>query len=271
MSFYSDESHRSRQARGDARRIAVLNCQLQDCLSRLETAQRDLEIIRSGLAHVLRDSLPAAERLAEVMERRQGVPHTARRAPVRASEELHRTGRLLAQLLLLGDVDRRRMTIRPVDLTALVSTAVERLRVREPRRRVDVHVASDILVEADRYLLGVLLTALIEDAWRRVQRRSQAGIHFGWTTMGPDAVCFVRDNGRGLDSEEADRLIGAGRRAGRASRRWSGLGLMLARRVVERHGGRLWVDACAGIGATVYFTVTPVNAAAQGPVRATPA
>ena len=269
MSISSDDSHRSHQAGRDARRIAVLNCQLQECLGRLESAHRDLEIIRAGLAHVLRSSLPAAERLAVVMERRQRVAHGSRRAPLRASEEMRRAGRLLTQLLLLGDVDRRRMTIRPVDLTALASTTFERLRLSEPRRGVNVHIVPDILVEADAYLLEVLLTALIEDAWRRVRPRAQAGIHVGWTVMGPDTVCFVRDNGKGLDTRAAERLIGPGGGAGRASRRWSGVGLVLARRIVERHGGRLWVDACAEIGATVYFTVEPAGAAAQGPVRAT--
>lgn len=269
MSFSSDDSHRPHQARRDARRISVLNCRLQDCLSRLESAQRDLELMRAGLTHVLRSSLPAAERAAEIMERRRSVPHAARRAPEQPSEDLRRLRRLLTQLLLLGDVDRRRMTMRAVDLTALASTAAERLRLREPGRSVNVHIASDILVEADAYLLGILLTALIEDAWRRVRQSTQAGIHVGWTAMGPDTVCFVRDNGEGFDPEEAGRLIGTGGRTSRASHSWSGLGLILARRIVERHGGRLWVDACAGIGATVYFTVVPADATAQGPARAT--
>lgn len=269
MSFSSDADHRSHQARRDARRIAELSCQLQECLGRLERTQRDLEIMRAGLDHVLRSRLPAAERLAARVQRHQSVSHAPRRAAVQVSEELRRTGRLLAQLVLFADVDRRRMTVRPVDLTALASTAVEHLRLRDPQREVNVHIGSDIRVEADPYLLRELLTALLEDAWWRVRRRAQAGIHVGWTAMGPDTVCFVRDNGEGFGPADAERMIGPGGRAGRGSHRWSGVGVILARRIVERHGGRLWVDACAEIGATVYFTVAPAEAAARDPLRAT--
>ncbi len=255
------EGHRSHQARRAARRVAVLDYQLQDCLTRLETARRDLEIIRAGLSHVLRSRLPAAERLAERMERHRSPPHAVRRAPAQASEELRRIGRLLGQLLLLADIERRRMSVRPVDLTALATTAVERLRSREPRRGVDVHIEAGFLVQADAYLLGVLLTVLIEDAWRRARLGTQAGIHIGCAAMGSDTVCFVRDNGEGFDPAELDRLIGPGGRTGRGSRPWRAFGLILARRIIERHGGRLWVDACPEIGATVYFTVVPAAVA----------
>ena len=265
------EAHRSHQARRAARRVAVLDFQLQDCLTRLERAQRDLEIIRAGLSHVLRSRLPAAERLVERMERHRSLPHAGRRAPAQAqaSEELRRIGCLLGQLLLLADIERRRMVVRPVDLTALAATAVERLRAREPRRGLDVHIEAGILVQADPYLLEVLLTALMEDAWRRARLGSEAGVHIGCAQMGSDTVCFVRDNGEGFDPAELDRQIGSGARTGRGSRRWSAFGLVLARRIVERHGGRLWVDACPEIGATVYFTVVPAAvAAAQDLMRA---
>lgn len=265
----SSEAHRSHQARRAARRVAVLDFQLQDCLTRLERARRDLEIIRAGLSHVLSSRLPVAERLAERIERHRPLPHAGRRAPAQASEELRQIGWLLGQLLLLADIERRRMFVRPVDLTALAATAVGRLRAREPRRGLDVRIEAGILVQADPYLLEVLLTALMEDAWRRARPGSEAGVHIGCAEMGSDTVCFVRDNGEGFDPAELDRLIGPGGRTGRGSRRWNAFGLVLARRIVERHGGRLWVDACPEIGATVYFSVVPAAvAAAQDRVRA---
>lgn len=270
MSF-PGEGRSSHQGRRAARRIAVLDFQLQDCLSRLEVAERDLEIIRAGLAHVLRSRLPAAERLAQRRQPPSPPSQAGCRPAPQLGEELRRIERFLAQLLLFADVDRRRMTVRSVDLTALAAAAVERLRSSEPRPGVAVQIAAGILVEADAYLFGTLLTALIEDAWRRLRRgrQAQGGIHVGWTQMGSDTVCFVRDNGEGFDPGEAQRLIGPGGRTSRGSRRWSGLGLILARRIVERHGGRLWVDACPEIGATVYFTVAPsAVAAAREPARA---
>ena len=68
-------------------------------------------------------------------------------------------------------------------------------------------------------------------------------------------------------NDTGPRRMRPGARTGRGSRLWSAFGLILARRIVERHGGRLWVDACPEIGATVYFTVVPA-AAAQDLVRA---
>lgn len=265
MSSAADSSHRAHHVRREARRIAVLDHQLRDCLRRLEAARRDIEVMRAGLSHVVHNRLPVVERLTDRLGRRHaGRAHPMSPADLtRASEELRRIGQLLEQLITLGDIDRRRITLRPLDLTAIAWEIIGRLRTREPQRSVDVHVAADLRIEGDKDLLEMLLTVLLEDAWQRTSRADQAGIQIGCTAMESETVCFVRDNGEGFDHAPVAG-VGGGQRVAAPSRRWSNFRLVIARRIVERLGGRLWVDACPGIGATVCFTVAPVLDAALG-------
>lgn len=257
----SDHSgHRAHHAGRAARRIALLDDQLQDSLRRLEAARRDIEVLRDGLSHVLRNRLPSVERLAGRL-RHRGAGLTQAASPtdlMRASEELRRIGQLLERLLALGDIDRRHIAPRPVDLTALAWEVVGRLRTREPGRSVNVHVTPDLWVEADPSLLELLLTVLLEDAWRRTRRAEQAGIQIGRAPMGAETVCFVRDNGVGFEPVAAGRP-GPATHAQDGPRRWNGLGLILARRIIERHGGRLWSDGGPGTGATILFTLAPAG------------
>ncbi len=250
--------HRARHAGRASRRIELLDDQLQDSLRRLEAARRDIEVMRAGLTHVLRNRLPSVERLAGRL-RHRGAGPTQAEDPAdlkRASEELRRIGQLLERLLVLGDIDRRHIAPQPLDLTALAWAAVERLRTREPGRSLDVYVMPDLRVEADPGLLELLLTVLLEDAWRRTRRAEQPGIQIGRTPMGPETVCFVRDNGVGFEPAAAGRQ-GSARHAQDGPRRRDGLGLILARRIIERHGGRLWCDGSPGTGATILFTLAP--------------
>ncbi len=273
MGSSDDSGRHARHVGRDARRVAVLEDQLQDSLRRLEAARRDIEVMRAGLSHVLRNRLPGGERLAGTLRHRgAGLTHAASAADLtRASEELRRIGQLLERLLALGDIDRRHIAPRPVDLAALSWVVVGRLRAHEPGRSVNVHVTPDLWVEADSGLLELLLTVLLEDAWRRTRRAEQAGIQIGRTPMGSETVCFVRDNGVGFEPVAAERP-GPATRAPDGPYRWNGLGLVLARRIAERHGGRLWSDGGPGTGATILFTLAPAGRstvlAAQDPVLA---
>jgi light-regulated signal transduction histidine kinase (bacteriophytochrome) len=73
---------------------------------------------------------------------------------------------------------------------------------------------------------------------------------------GAETIYFVKDNGIGFDQEYADRLFGAFNRLGDASAAEGvGLGLTIAARVVERHGGGIWAKGKKNFGATFYFTL----------------
>jgi signal transduction histidine kinase len=87
--------------------------------------------------------------------------------------------------------------------------------------------------------------------------RAAPGVHVGWRAEGPTAELFVADSGNGFPPEAAARLFQpfALLHGGELSR--NGIGLSIVRRVVERHGGRVWAESRLGQGATFWFSLAP--------------
>ena len=74
-----------------------------------------------------------------------------------------------------------------------------------------------------------------------------------------DVVFFVRDDGPGIDESELPKLFERYWRGKASQYRGAGLGLSIARGIVDAHGGRIWADSAPGAGTTVYFSLTPGN------------
>jgi signal transduction histidine kinase len=113
----------------------------------------------------------------------------------------------------------------------------------------------------DPHLLRTLLANLLGNAWKYSATRQQPRISFGIVHAAPGGPAFcVADNGVGFDMEHAPRLFHPFERLHtRGEFDGVGLGLVMARRVVERHGGRIWVEAAPDQGARVFFRLAGVQ------------
>jgi len=125
----------------------------------------------------------------------------------------------------------------------------------------------------ERYLSTVLFQHLVGNAYKFTARRTDACIEIGTLKQGDDVpVYFVRDNGAGFDIAQAERLFEPfGRAHSEAEFAGTGLGLPTVKRIVARHGGRVWAEAKTGEGATFYFTLAPAPPVTAGNGRGIPA
>jgi light-regulated signal transduction histidine kinase (bacteriophytochrome) len=140
----------------------------------------------------------------------------------------------------------------------MVGIVVDNLRKADPSRKVEMIVAEKIAASADARLIRVALENLLGNAWKFTSKIAEPRIEFG-TREEPDGlVYFVRDNGAGFDMAYADRLFGAFQRL-HTDKEFPGTGIGLATvaRIVRRHGGKIWVEAAVGKGATFHFTLPP--------------
>ncbi len=157
----------------------------------------------------------------------------------------------LLELSRIGQHDLRR---EPVDLSRLADGIVAELRATEPERAVMVKVGDGVVVEGDRRLLAMLLRNLLENAWKYTGRTVSPAVEIGVELQAGEKVCFVRDNGVGFAPEFAEQLFLPFRRF-HSEFEGTGVGLSTVRRIVERHGGRVWAEGRPGQGATFFFTL----------------
>ena len=164
---------------------------------------------------------------------------------------------LINDLLTLSMVTRSEMTRESVDVSELANRIVAELGDVSPTRPVVTTVAPGMLAHGDPRLVRVALENLLTNAWKFTSRRERACIEVG-QIEGDSAspVFFVRDNGVGFDPAFADKLFGPFQRLHDAAEfPGTGIGLATVRRIVLRHGGRVWAESRPGQGASFYFTL----------------
>jgi signal transduction histidine kinase len=166
--------------------------------------------------------------------------------------------RLIDDLLLLSRASRVEMRRESLDLSALAAEIDAELRAHHPGRVVEFICAPDLRAAADRALARIVLYNLLDNAWKYTRRQPAARIELAGhpaPTDCPAPVFVVRDNGAGFDMRHVGKLFAPFQRLhAPADFEGTGIGLATVKRIVARHGGRVWADAAVASGANFYFT-----------------
>ncbi|HEX2198394.1 MAG TPA: ATP-binding protein [Burkholderiales bacterium] len=245
-----------------------LNRELEDRVrsrtEQLEAANKELEAFSYSVSHDLRAPVRHIDGFVKLLER-ELPPATEKTAhylnTIAASSQ--RMAALIDDLLALSRTGRAPLEMRVVSLHALVDEVIDDLKPDLARRKLEWRIGALPAVRGDASLLRVVLQNLLDNAVKYTRPQRAAVVEIGVRRLeeGETAV-YVRDNGVGFDMRYADRLFGVFQRLHRADEfEGTGIGLATARRVVHRHGGRIWGEGEPGRGACFYFTVQPVECA----------
>jgi light-regulated signal transduction histidine kinase (bacteriophytochrome) len=229
----------------------------------LERKNRELEAFSYSVSHDLRSPLRSIDgfSLALLEEHSDVLDESGKDYLRRVRAAAQRMGELIDDLLQLSRVNSADLRRDQVSVSAVAQVVVDELRRKEPERKIDVTIAEGLTAEADSRLLRVLFENLLGNAWKFTMKTAEPRVEIGADPGSPGPVYFVRDNGAGFDMSYAKKLFTPFQRLhAEADFPGTGIGLATVRRIVDRHGGRVWAEGAPRRGATVFFTLPPASA-----------
>ncbi|MGZ7066511.1 MAG: sensor histidine kinase [Candidatus Aminicenantales bacterium] len=223
-----------------------------------DAANRELEAFAYSVSHDLRAPLRSIAGFSHVLceDYLQALDDEAKDALGRIISATERMSQLIDDLLNLSRITRADMRRGRVDLSLMVRRIADGIRKSQPERDVAFVIENGISAEGDDRLLNIVLENLIENAWKFTSQCPAARIEFGAMRKDGCAVYFVRDNGIGLDMAYAGKLFQPFQRLHSINEfPGTGIGLATVKRIIDRHGGRVWIQGETGGGTTVFFTL----------------
>ena len=238
---------------------AELEQRVQQRTLQLENTNKELEAFSYSVSHDLRAPLRGIDgwSLALLEDYNDVLDDKGRIYLERVRRESQRMGDLIDDLLKLSRVNRLDMNKMQVDISGIAQTITDRLRESNAVHRCTFIIEPGLFVQGDPHMLEIALTNLLDNAFKFTGTKESAKIEFGLMHMNGFPTFYVRDNGVGFDMEYARKLFGAFQRMHKQSEfPGSGLGLATVKRIISRHGGRIWAESKRGEGATFYFTLS---------------
>ena len=224
----------------------------------LTAINRELEAFSYSVSHDLRAPLTSFDALSKALLEEHGgkLDKRALEQLRKMREVSERMASVFDGLQMLFRLTSGEIRREQVDVSALAAEIVQELRAANRKRKVVVEIAPAITVNGDRRLVHILLSNLLNNAWKFTSAKPAARIWIGQEAVEGESRVFVKDDGVGLDMIDSHRLFGAFQRLHSQSEfAGAGIGLATARRIVNRHGGRIWAEGAVGEGATFCFVL----------------
>ena len=252
------ESHQRHLAQQLAEVNRNLERHVRDRTAELEIANQHLEAFSYSVSHDLRGPLQSIVGYSEIIAQQFGEALGAK-----GRELLHRVytgalrmGELIDGLLSLSGVIKAEFNRVPIDLTALAEEVAREIQEREPNRSVEFAIESGMLVVGDPALIRAVLANLIGNAWKFTAKSTGPRIEIGKQSDECETIFFVRDNGAGFEMKQAEKLFGIFERLHKQEEfPGTGIGLATVKRIISKHGGRVWGEGRLNQGATFFFTL----------------
>jgi len=238
--------------------------QREELLQVLETQKAELERFVYTASHDLKSPLITIQGFAGILGENltQGAIKDAREDIARIERAASRMSVLLDELLELAKIGRESVPMEPVELAEVISDVLEFLQGDIKKRRVTVAVRDEApSVVGHRARLVEVFQNLIDNSIKYMGNQPSPKIEVSAEARDEDVICFVRDNGIGIKPKYREKVFDLFEQLNPESE-GSGTGLAIVKRIVETHGGQIWLDANSDAEGTTFWFTLPMNSSA---------
>ncbi len=241
--------------------LRTMLANIEHSQNQLEKANRDLQSFTYSVSHDLRAPLRVINGFSAILaEEIQGkLSPAGRDALQRVINATHQMDDLIEGLLALSRIGQASLHLQAIpveEIQTMLQEIIDEVKLSAPDRRVQWKIGELMGCYADRVLLRQVWSNLLYNAFKYTNGKDVALIEVGVEVTEAGKAFFVRDNGVGFDMQYADKLFKEFQRLhAQGEFDGTGIGLAIARRIIDIHNGQIWAEAELGKGASFYFIV----------------
>lgn len=232
--------------------------ELEQKNERLEAAYREMEAFTHSVAHDLRAPLRHLQCFANVLSEDYGgvLDEQGKDYLERLIQTAEQMDVLFDELLRFARTSQQPINRSQVDFDPMVRQIVQEFQAEAGARPIEWLLSPLPAVQGDTLMLRQVWVNLIGNAFKYTRNQANPRIEVLQESRNGEHIFSVRDNGVGFDMRYAEKLFNIFQRLHSvADFEGTGVGLALVRRIIERHGGRVWAESKPGNGAVFYFSL----------------
>jgi light-regulated signal transduction histidine kinase (bacteriophytochrome) len=243
-----------------------LELRVRDRTAQLEAANSELEAFSFSVSHDLRTPLRAIDGFSQILleDYESKLDAEGGRLLHVVRDNTRKMGALIDDILKFSRAGRVELAFVEIDMDELAREVYGELRMAVDCGNLQLEIEALPPVRGDRAMLHQVFANLLSNAIKFSRNSKPPKIEIGAYAAGNETVYFVRDNGVGFDMQYIGKLFGVFQRLhGVDEFEGTGIGLAIVKRIVTRHGGRVWAESKVGTGAIFYFSLPQADKVQQ--------
>lgn len=258
ISIYENAVLKNSELISAQNQLSILNERMEEKTRELEEANKDLEGFAYSVSHDLRTPLRAIDGFSQQVLKRyeDKLDDEGKRYLNLVRDNTLKMGQLIDDILAFSRMGRLGMSMAEVNMEGLAREVFDELMRTVNGRDLAVEIKPLPPAHGDHAILRQVWVNLLGNAIKFTSHNPAASIQLGSYMEGKENVYFVKDNGAGFDMQYAEKLFGVFQRLhGIDEFEGTGIGLAIVKRIITRHGGRVWAEGKVNKGATFYFAL----------------